>query len=67
MKPKSPNIHSSHKMTRWKEEIVTLVAEPRFGRIRECKYCHAEQAETVAGKGMHPELLRKCLSVPKKK
>jgi hypothetical protein len=57
-------IHPSHKMTKWKSSIVTLIATSRFGRIRKCKRCEAEQAETVAGKAMHPELRKPCTAQP---
>ena len=58
--PKPP--HSSHKMTRWTSDIVTLLegGEPRFGSIRECKICHGQQARTVAGSRSFPEILQPC-------
>ena len=57
--------HSSHKMTKWKETIVTLIATPRFGRVRYCAYCGAGQAETVAGRDANQELALECLYAPK--
>jgi len=48
--------HPSHRMTPWRETIVTLVATSRFGDIRKCKLCEAEHARTVAGEAHHPEL-----------
>ena len=56
--------HPSHKMTEWENTIVQISSTPRFGRIRECIYCGAEQAETVAGKAMHDELKYPCLDAP---
>lgn len=53
--------HESHDMTEWRETIVTLVETPRFGSIRECKKCGGEQAKTVAGEGIHDELLKPCM------
>ncbi len=48
-------------MSEWRETIVTLIATSRFGEIRECENCEAEQARTVAGEAMHDELLVKCV------
>ena len=53
-------IHPSHKMGKWEHTIVTIIATSRFGKIRRCKHCKAEQAETVAGKAMHDELRVEC-------
>ena len=53
-------VHKSHSMTKWKHTIVTIIDTSRFGRFRECKKCGAEQATTVAGDAMHPELKYKC-------
>lgn len=52
--------HPSHDMTDWESDIVTLVSTPRFGRIRQCRKCEAEQAETAAGAAHHDELERPC-------
>ena len=54
-------IHKSHKMTKWRSTIVTLIATSRFGKIRECELCGAEEAETSAGRAMHDELKAKCV------
>lgn len=56
-------IHPSHKMTEWENTIVTIIETSRFGRIRECENCGAEEAETVAGHGIFPELLVECQNV----
>lgn len=56
--------HPSHDMTDWESTIVTLVSTSRFGEIRRCKNCDAEHAITVAGEGIHPELLVPCTAVP---
>lgn len=56
-------IHKSHKMTKWRDTIVTLIATSRFGRIRNCVYCNAEHAKTAAGEAMHDELKVKCLKM----
>ena len=53
-------IHPTHKMSEWKSTIVTLVATPRFGKLRKCEYCEAEEAKTVSGHEMHDELKYKC-------
>jgi hypothetical protein len=53
-------IHESHKMTEWEETIVTLISTPRFGQIRRCENCDAEQAKTVCGEDYHDSLLHKC-------
>lgn len=55
--------HSSHEMGKWERTIVTIISTPRFGKIRKCLGCDAEQAETVAGKAAHPELNEKCWAV----
>jgi hypothetical protein len=59
-------IHKSHKMARWRSTIVTIIATARFGLLRHCTRCKAEQAATVSGDANHPELEVKC-TVPKKK
>lgn len=56
--------HPSHKMGEWKSTIVTLTETPRFGKIRKCVNCGAEQAHTVAGDAMHDQLHRPCVEVP---
>ena len=53
--------HASHDMTEWESTIVTLANTPRFGQIRECKNCGAEEAKTVAGHAMHDELYTRCV------
>lgn len=53
-------IHPSHDMTEWEETIVTLNSTSRFGQLRKCKKCEAEQAKTVAGEGTHDELYEPC-------
>ena len=53
-------IHESHDMTEWTASIVTLIATPRFGTVRECKNCGAEHARTAAGQGIHDELKVPC-------
>ena len=53
-------IHSSHDMEDWRDTIVTIISTPRFGRIRSCKNCGAEQAETAAGADMFDELRYPC-------
>lgn len=58
-------IHPSHKMTEFRDTIVTITCTPRFGSIRECEYCGAEHAKTVAGQAMHDELHTQCLCAPK--
>ena len=52
--------HASHKMGKWRRTIVTLIATSRFGRLRKCKGCEAEQAETVCGRAAHEELDYEC-------
>lgn len=52
--------HESHDMTEWESTIVTIISTPRFGSIRECRHCGAEQAKTVAGEAMHDELRLAC-------
>lgn len=53
-------VHESHDMTEWEPSVVTIIETPRFGRIRQCKHCGGEQAETASGKGTHDELLKQC-------
>jgi len=52
--------HPSHKMTKWESTIVTLISTSRFGEIRKCKNCGAEEARTVCGHAMHDELRVSC-------
>lgn len=54
------NIHESHKMSDWENTIITIIDTPRFGRIRKCLLCGAEQAETAAGSALHNELILPC-------
>ncbi|HEY9084787.1 MAG TPA: hypothetical protein VIN40_02455 [Candidatus Tyrphobacter sp.] len=37
------NPHTSHNMTEWELSIVALSQATRFGRMRRCKRCRAEQ------------------------
>lgn len=55
-----PEPHPSHQMTDWEDTIVCISSTPRFGRLRKCVNCEAEQAQTVAGVGTHDELRRPC-------
>lgn len=54
------NIHPTHRMTKWRSTIVTIIATPRFGRLRECKKCGLEQAETGQGYFTNGPLLSPC-------
>ncbi len=58
--PRDLQPHPSHEMTEWESSIVTLIATPRFGRIRHCRKCNAEHVKTVAGEAMHDELYAPC-------
>lgn len=55
--------HETHDMSEWDNTIVTLVETPRFGRIRHCLNCGAEQAETAAGRSAHKELANSCTCI----
>lgn len=52
--------HPSHDMIEWEGGSVTIFATSRFGEIRYCRRCKAEQARTAAGEAMHEELSRPC-------
>lgn len=52
--------HPSHRMTPWESTIITITCTPRFGRIRECRRCGIEQAETVTGRHTNGPLTEKC-------
>ena len=52
--------HESHDMTEWENTIVTISSTSRFGDIRECKKCTAEEARTVCGHAAHNELSKPC-------
>lgn len=54
------NPHPSHVMTEWERTIITLVATSRFGSIRECKNCGAEEAKTACGHAAWDELCYPC-------
>lgn len=58
---KNFNPHPSHKMTKWRGTIVTLLETSRFGELRECKNCGAEHARTAAGEANHPGLESVCV------
>jgi hypothetical protein len=48
-------------MTEWESTIVTIISTSRFGEIRECTTCGAEEARTVSGHVAHDELNSKCV------
>jgi len=52
--------HKSHQMNEWESAIVTIISTARFGSIRECKNCGAEEARTVCGHAAHDELDCSC-------
>jgi hypothetical protein len=52
--------HPTHVMTDWKSTIVTIIATARFGELRMCKNCEAEEARTVSGHACHDELKEPC-------
>ena len=53
-------LHRSHKMTPWRDSIITIISTPRFGEVRTCKKCGGEQAKTVTGTHTMPELRLPC-------
>lgn len=53
-------IHPSHEMGEWEHTVVTIYSTSRYGKLRKCKKCEAEEAETIAGKAQHPELFWEC-------
>ncbi len=55
-------IHPTHKMSKWRGTIVTLIETSRFGEIRVCELCGAEHAKTVCGEAAHKELYVECLN-----
>jgi hypothetical protein len=57
--------HPSHKMTEWESTVVTLIDTPRFGKLRRCEYCKAEEAESVSGHRAHLGLAEPCAARPK--
>jgi hypothetical protein len=57
---KSFEPHPSHRMTEWRSTVVTITETSRFGRIRQCENCGAEEAETVCGHAAHEELGEPC-------
>ena len=61
MKLDFDKIHKSHKMEKWYDTVVTIISTSRFGRLRRCKVCKAEQVSTAAGDAMHDELRVKCV------
>lgn len=56
-------IHPSHKMTKWKDSIVTIISTSRFGIIRKCINCEAEQVITCSDHHTHDELRIKCFGI----
>jgi hypothetical protein len=60
-------IHPSHKMSAWRSTIISTANSDRFGELRECLNCGAEQASTVTGSHSHDELRKPCPSVPNEK
>lgn len=52
--------HPSHEMGPWRSTVVTITETSRFGSIRECKHCGAEEAKTVCGHAAHDELAEPC-------
>jgi hypothetical protein len=57
--------HASHDMTDWRGTTVTLLETSRFGEIRKCRACGAEEAKTAAGEAHHDELEEECPSQKK--
>jgi hypothetical protein len=55
--------HKSHKMSKWRGTIVTLIpgGTSRFGEFRDCEKCGAEEAKTVSGHQAHEELKSVCV------
>lgn len=58
--PRTLTPHATHDMSRWRSDMITLIDTPRFGRIRKCKKCGYEQAETAAGADWDSELGQPC-------
>ena len=58
--------HPTHEMSEWESTVVTLISTPRFGSIRQCKNCGAEQAKTVAGQAMQDKLALPCAEIGSK-
>lgn len=56
--------HASHEMTEWRSTTVTISGTSRFGRLRRCKQCGSEHAETVCGQAAHEELEEPCVGDP---
>ena len=57
-------IHPTHKMSAWKSTIISTANSDRFGELRKCLNCGAEQGSTVTGTHSHDELREPCSSVP---
>ena len=53
-------VHKSHRMSKWRSAIISTEISDRFGEIRNCKHCNAEQAKTVTGTHTHQELYIEC-------
>lgn len=57
---KEREIHPSHTMSEWRSTIISMPNSDRFGQIRVCEACEAEQAKTVTGTFTHKELWSAC-------
>lgn len=57
---KKTRIHPTHKMSKWRSTIISTANSDRFGRLRKCVKCGAEQASTVTGTHAHDELRKPC-------
>lgn len=62
MRPTAP--HPTHKMSKWKHGVVVIIAEPRFGRWRECTRCGLGQSEAVSGRRDDDGIFRPCSAKP---
>ena len=56
--------HRTQEMTKWESSIITLIATARFGQIRQCVHCEAEEAKTACGHKAHEELNFLCEELP---
>ena len=53
-------IHKSHEMTRWYNEVLRVSNEPEFYPVRHCKKCFFKEAKKPTNHIVDMGLYRKC-------
>ena len=60
--PRDKCVHPSHRMSEWRDAIISTPNSDRFGKRRKCLSCGAEQTSTVTGTRSGDTLQHLCLA-----